>query len=219
MLFSVGSSRASARAAARWSSDDTVRLEHAVLADEDREWLQPVRRLTAWAVKVPPGFFGSLPSLERLDVRGGSGTSADFVDGCVHLRYLAINQVRGLRNLTQIGDLDSLELLTLYGLPQVRSLPSLTRLERLRRVEIGSMKGIDGLGPLLDAPGLEELILQRAVTLAPSDPARIADHPTLSAFEWFAEDVPDRTWVPVVERVGKPKARAMYPDDWFNARS
>jgi hypothetical protein len=56
-----------------------------------------------------------------------------------------------LARLTCIGDLDSLELLTLYGLPQVRSLPSLTRLERLRRVEVGSMKGIDGLGPLLDA--------------------------------------------------------------------
>lgn len=215
----MGTSRGSAKAAATWSSEDALRLDHAVLAESDREWLEPVRRLTLWAVKVPRGFFGNLPSLEWLDVRGGSGESADFVDGCVHLRYLAINQIRGLRELTAIRDLANLELLSLYGLPQVRSLPSLAPLQRLRRVEVGSMKGIEELGPLLDAPRLEELILARAVSLAPSDPARIAEHPTLCAFDWFAEDVPDKTWVPVVERVGKPKARAMYPEDWFDART
>ncbi|MGH8522658.1 MAG: hypothetical protein ACREXY_00030 [Gammaproteobacteria bacterium] len=207
------------KAAARWLSDDSVWLDHAVLTASDAEWLGAARRLTLWAVKVPPSFFQTLPSLEWLDVRGGSGESAEFVDGCVQLRYLAINQIRGLHDLTPIGDLTNLEFLNLYGLPKVRSLPSLTHLKRLRRIEIGSMKGIEGLGPLLDAPGLEELVLARAVSLAPSDPARISEHPTLSAFEWFAEDVPDKVWLPVVKRVGKPKARAMHPEDWFARRT
>ena len=201
-----------------WLSDDIVRIDHAVLAEADREWLEPVRRLTLWAVKAPPDFFPSLPSLEWLDIRGGSGESADFVGGCAHLRFLAINQVRGMRELSSIGDLTGLELLSLYGLPQVRSLPSLAQLERLRRIEAGSLKGIKELGPLLDAPRLEELILERAVSLSSDDPARIAEHPTLSAFEWFAEDVPDRVWRPIVERIGRPKARAMHPEEWFDSR-
>ena len=218
MLPVVATSRRSARSTAQWLSADTVRLDHAVLSDSDAEWLAGVRRLTAWAVKTPPEFFGSLPSLEWLDVRGGSGESAGFVDGCVGLRYLSINQVRGLRDVTSIADLKNLEMLSLYGLPQVRSFPSLRHLERLRRIEAGSLKGIEELGPLLEAPGIEELVLVRAVALSPADPDRIADHPTIRFLDWFAEDVPDKTWMPVVDRVAKPKATAMLPEKWFENR-
>ena len=123
-----------------------------------------------------------------------------------------------MQDLTPIAELPNLELLSLYGLPQVKSLPSLRRSHNLRRVDAGSLKGIEGLGPLLDAPGLEELLLIRAVSLAPSDPESIAEHPTLAAFDWYAEDVPNKTWVPVVERVAKPKARAMHAQDWFDNR-
>jgi hypothetical protein len=193
-------------------------LDHARLGESDLEWLEPVRRLTLWAVKTPPGFFKRLPHLAWLDVRGGSGESAEFVEGCGQLRYLSINQVRGMRNLSAIAELPYLELLRLYGLPQVQALPSLRRSERLRRIEAGSLKGIGALAPLLDSPGLEELCLIRAISLAPSDPERIAEHPTLVSFNWFAEDVPDKTWVPVIERVAKPKARAMHPEEWFDNR-
>jgi hypothetical protein len=89
---------------------------------------------------------------------------------------------------------------------------------RLRRIEAGSLKGIEDLGPLLEAPRLEELLLSRAVSLSPSDPDRIAEHPTLAAFGWFAEDVPDKVWLPVVERIAKPEARAMHASDWFDSR-
>jgi hypothetical protein len=215
----VGTSQDGAKAAARWRAGDAVWLDHATLAERDLEWLRPVRRLTLWAVKTPPDFFRQLGSLEWLDIRGGSGQSADAVRGCRGLRYLAINQVRGLSNLDAITDLAKMELLNLYGLPRVRSLPSLSRLANLRRIEAGSLKGIDGMGPLLDAPHLEELLLVRAVALAPSDPDRIATHPSLKAFDWFAEDVPDRTWLPVVERVGKPKTKVMPVEEWFANRA
>lgn len=215
----MGTPRRTAEESAQWRSDEAVWLDHAILADADLQWLEPVRRLTLWAVKTPSDFFRRLPALEWLDVRGGSGQSADFVEGCAGLRYLAINQVRGLSDLSMIANLPNLELLSLYGLPQVRSLPSLRGVASLRRIEAGSLKGIDELGPLLDAPGLEELLLVRAVSLAASDPDRIAEHPSLTAFHWYAEDVPDKVWVPIVERVRKPKAKSMHAQDWFESRT
>lgn len=214
----MGDSRRSARDAANWRSNDDVWLDHTVLVETDLEWLESARHVTAWAVKAPPGFFGKLPGLHGLDVRGGSGATADFVTGCADLRYLVINQVRGMCDLSAVGDLASLELLRLYGLPQVRVLPSLRELDQLRRLEVGSMKRIEELAPLLDAPRLEELQLAKAVSLSASDPARIAEHPTLSAFEWFAEDLPKKVWVPVVERVGKPKVQPMHAKDWYESR-
>lgn len=78
------------------------------------------------------------------------------------------------------------------------------------------MKGLSGLGPVLEAPCLEELLLMRFVALSGTDPEAIAAHPSIRAFEWFAEDVPDKTWVPVVDRVARPRARAMSASDWFD---
>jgi hypothetical protein len=43
-------------------------------------------------------------------------------------------------------------------------------------------------------------------------------HPTLLAFDWFAEDVPTKTWRPVTEAVKLPKARPMHPEAWFAAQ-
>jgi len=78
------------------------------------------------------------------------------------------------------------------------------------------MKGLSGLGPLLEAPRLEELLLMGPVALSSTDPEAIAAHPTIRAFEWFAEDVPDKTWIPVVDRVGRPKAQPREASDWFD---
>lgn len=120
-----------------------------------------------------------------------------------------------LHDTSALGGQASLRLLSLYGLPEVRSLPSLAGLVHLKRLEIGSMKGLSGLGPLLDAPRLQELLLIREVALSSTDPAAIAAHPTIRAFEWFAEDVPDKTWVPVVDQVRRPKVKPMEASAWF----
>ncbi|MEF3405081.1 hypothetical protein [Agromyces sp. CCNWLW203] len=167
-------------------------------------------------MKVPTGLLAALPRLQWLDIRGGSGASIDTVDGCTSLTYLAVNQIRGVNDLSALGRQTNLRLLSLYGLPQVREVPSLAELTHLERVEIGSMKGLSGLRPVLEAPFLEELVLMNAVGLSGTDPEAIAAHPTMRAFEWFAEDVPDSTWVPVMDRVGLPRARAMTASDWFD---
>ena len=208
--------RVSAKSAAAWRSENEVWLDHVTLKASDTEWLSPVRRLTLWAVKVPGDFFSSLPHLEWLDIRGGSGLSIDNVRGCQALTYLQVNQVRGLRDLSALGSLTTLRLLSLYGLPQVRGLPSLGALTELTRLQIGSMKGISGLGPVLDAPCLKDLLLIKAVALAQEDADAIAAHPTLRAFTWHGEDIPVKTWAPVVERVGRASVRNMHPSEWFD---
>lgn len=193
-------------------------IDHAVIESADLDWLAPVTQLTLWAVDFPEGLLASLPKLEMLDVRGGSGTSADFVVGCDRLRYLSINQVRGLGDVSALADTTSLELLSLYGLPQLATLPSLAALRVLGRVELGSLRGLESIAPVLDAPALEELYLSKSVSMADDDPARIRDANQIKRFDWFAEDVPDRVWEPVVRVVDKPAARAVRPAEWLAAR-
>ncbi len=211
--------KARARDVAAGRGTDEVRIDHAVIEPADLDWLAPVRRLTLWAVEVPDGFLRTLPNLEWLDVRGGSGASADHVIGCDRLRYLQVNQVRGLSDVSAIGELDTLELLSLYGLPQLAELPDLTRLTSLARLELGSLNGLQSLAPALAAPALAELLLIRSVSMDADDPRRIREAAQVKAFSWFAEDVPDRIWEPVVRAVGKPAARAVLPAQWFAERS
>lgn len=182
----------------------------------DAAWLVQARRLTLWAVQIPRGLLGSLPQLEWLDIRGGSGNSIDHISECRDLKYLQLNQIRGLNDLSVLSELKTLQLLSLYGLPQVRELPSFASLGSLRRLEVGSMKGLSQLAPALEAPGLTELVLLRSVALAQRDPEAIKSHPNLREFAWFAEDVPQKIWAPVVEHVGLPRARSLHPEEWFD---
>ncbi len=61
-------------------------------------------------------------------------------------------------------------------------------------------------------------MLTRSVGLADDDPQSIRDKASIREFGWFAEDVPDRVWVPVRNTVGKPTARSVCPEDWFKGR-
>lgn len=217
-ILAVVAKKGRARDVARGRGTAEIWIDHAVIEPSDLDWLAPVRKLTLWAVDSPEGFLATLPNLEWLDVRGGSGASADFVIGCDGLRYLQINQVRGLSNVSAVGDLVTLELLSLHGLPKVTVLPSLAPLRALARLELGSLKGLASIAPALDAPALAELLLIRAVSMDADDPRRIRDAPQIKAFGWFAEDVPDRVWEPVVRVIDKPAVRALSPSDWFASR-
>jgi len=178
----------------------------------------PARKLTLWAVKVPDAFVSALPGLVWLDIRGGSGSSVDWLRGCHRLQFLSVNQVRGVSDLSAISTLASLEFLRLYGLPRVTMLPDFSALVNLARVELGSMKGLAGIGPVLAAPALEELLLIRSVGLAEHDPEDIRAKTSLRQFGWFAEGVPARIWMPVLKAVGKPASSAVSPEDWFRGR-
>jgi hypothetical protein len=203
---------------ARWSERQNLWLDHALIVESDLEWMAGVRHLTIWNVLVPDGFLASLPDLISLDVRGGSGSNIDMARNCRGLQMLIVNQIRGLTDLSVISDLAGLRCLDLYGLPRVTRLPSLTGLLRLERINIGSMKGLESLAELLDAPALRELELSRKVPITETDLNRMASHPTLTGFYWFWEDVPDRVAQPVLERMSHLPAPAEHGSaSWFNA--
>lgn len=212
----MGAKRAPAKDVYREDVPGQFWIDHAQVVEDDLEWLGHAERLTMWNVRLPEGFLARLEQLWFLDVRGGTGTDVDWVRGCSGLRGLVVNQVRGITDLSAISDLATIELLQLYGLPRVARLPSLGGLERLRRLEVGSMKGLESLMEIREAPALEILELIRKVPVTEEDLSMLRTHPTLREFDWFAEDVPDKTWVPVQEAMAHlPRPRACRPEEWF----
>jgi hypothetical protein len=208
--------RAPARNAARRQSDNAFWLDHAEIVEEDIEWLASVERLVLWNVSVPPGFLARLEKLWWLDVRGGSATDLRIARGATKLQYLAVNQIRGLCDLSVIREMIDLRYVLLYGLPHVTQLPSFLPLSKLEHASVGQLRGLLSLSGLLEAPHLRELEFVRKVNVTSEDVSHIITHPTIKQFSWFAEDVPDKVWVPVVKKIGLPPLPHGFPEDWFS---
>jgi hypothetical protein len=120
-----------------------------------------------------------------------------------------------MRDLSLVSEMATLRYLDLYGLPKVTELPSCDGLGNLEHTRIGQMCGLLSLHGLLQAPRLRELELVRKINVSEADVGEIMKHPAIEAFGWFAEDVPDKQWVPVVEKIGLPAVRHMHPEEWF----
>jgi hypothetical protein len=207
-----------AREAAQDRGKGEFWIDHAVVTESDAVWLARAERLTLWNVRVPAGMLARLPRLWWLDLRGGTGKDLSVAAGCKKLRYLQVNQVRGLGDLGLLTSFRTLEYLSLYGLAQVRKVPSLRALRKLARLEIGQLKALQALGGLLDAPNLEELLIMKRVGITDQDVVRIDRHRALERFLWFAEDVPVSISSRVIERIRLPEARSLEASDWFRRR-
>lgn len=95
-------------------------IEHAALTEDDLVWLASVERLVLWDVSVPSDFLTRLPSLWWIDWRGGSAQQGiSQIQLCEKLRYLALNQIRGLSDLSFIMHLTALEMINFHGLSKV----------------------------------------------------------------------------------------------------
>lgn len=207
--------RKPARDIAQIRSKHEVWIDHATLADDDVEWLQTVRWLMLRDVTTPPEFLRKLPMLEGLDIRGGSATDLSVLDGCDGLRVLVVNQINGLSDLSVLESLTTLEYLQLYGLEQVVEAPSLGALAALVRLEVGLVKGLPAVGGLLDAPSLEVLELLKDTSVSEADVERIQFHPTLSAFAWWAVDVPKATFASVIAAINLPLPQSLDSRQWY----
>jgi hypothetical protein len=173
--------------------------------------------MALWNVRVPDDFYARLPNLRLLDLRGGSAPNLEPITLAPLLQGLVVNQVRGLRDLTAIKRLRELEILSLYGIPGVTRLPSLADLHRLRRVELGQMRDLSDLSALAEAPALEELYLLRKLDITAESVKPLQGHPTLRAFDWAWEDVPEWRALPVLDALPLPDPPLMRPEDWFDS--
>jgi hypothetical protein len=190
-------------------------LDHVVLIDEDIEWLAATERLTLWNVKVPAGLLARIKKLWWLDIRGGSATNLEVAKGVDKLQYLAVNQVRGMCDLSLVSQMATLRYLNLYGLSKVTQLPSCAKLAKLERASVGQMRGLGSLHGLLQAPNLRELELANKISISETDVNEIIRHSSIEAFRWSAEGVPAKVWVPVVEKIALPAVSPMHPEEWF----
>lgn len=190
-------------------------LDHVELIDDDLEWLANTERLTLWNVKVPAGLLAKLERLWWLDLRGGSAIDLSVANGAGNLQYLAVNQVRGMCDLSLVSDMAKLRYLSLYGLPKVTELPSCKQLANLEHASLGQMRGLLSLHGLLQAPKLRELELVRKINISEIDVHEIISHSAIERFSWFAEDVPNKVWVPVVEKIALPSVLNEHPEKWF----
>jgi hypothetical protein len=211
----MGKKRSPIIEACKRRNNRVLRLDHVELIDEDLEWLASTERLTLWNVKVPDGLLASIEKLWWLDIRGGSATDLAVVKGADRLQYFAVNQVRGMCDLSLVSEMVALRYLFVYGLPKLAELPSCSRLANLEHAKIGQLRGLVSLHGLLQAPNLRELELVRKINVSENDVNEIVGHPAIKEFGWFAEDVPVKVWEPVLEKIGLPAVRHMHPEEWF----
>ncbi|MDX8354346.1 leucine-rich repeat domain-containing protein [Cognatiyoonia sp. IB215182] len=214
----MATKRPSAIDVAKWRSSVDVWIDHADIFSDDVARFEAVEKLTLWNVAYPVDLFARMPRLWWLDVRGGTVKNFQSLATAQGLRYLCINQIRGLEDLSDISSLKKLEYLSLYGLSKVETLPELSDLSSLRRVEVGQMKGLQSLDPIWKAQQLEEIQLMKEVPAGPDDLKPINNMPNLKAFSWVAIDVPAKRSRAINEGVSVPKARSLHATDWFEEK-
>jgi hypothetical protein len=125
-----------------------------------------------------------MAGLRRLDLKLGGTSDLRLLPRVGTLEELEIWRVRGLDDVSSVGDVRSLRTLWLEALPQVRSLPDLSEMTNLRKVTLHTMKGLRDLSPLSTAPALEDLALIAMPHLEPGDLRPLAGHPSLRRGHW-----------------------------------
>ena len=144
--------------------------------------LRQLADLTLRSVTLPDlSVLLPLWALRALDLKLGGTRDLSLLPELAPLRYLEIWQVRGLHDLTPVGEVESLEELVLQALKNVTVLPDMQRMGSLRWLHLETMKGLSDLAPLRQAPALEQVRLVDMPHLQPDALAPLVGHPTLRA--------------------------------------
>ena len=125
-----------------------------------------------------------LDRLLSLDIKLGGTKNLGLLPRIGALRYLELLMIRGLSDISAVGELPHLRHLSLQASKQVEAIPDLTRCVALRRVELMTMKGIRDLRPLATAPALEEVILADMPQIQPEDLRPLVGLPRLKAVSY-----------------------------------
>jgi hypothetical protein len=122
-----------------------------------------------------------LKRLRSLDLKLGGTRDLGLLPRVGELRYLELWMIRGLTDVTAVGQISSLRSLFLQALRQVDALPDFRQATELRRVRLETMKGLRDLSPLATAPALEGVELIDMRHLKPQDLAPLMGLPRLNA--------------------------------------
>ena len=122
-----------------------------------------------------------LRSLKALEIKLGGTTDLRLLPRIGEVRYLELWLIRGLNDVTAIGQMAALRSLFLQALKRVERLPDFSNAPSLRRVHLMQMKGLHDLRPLASAPALEELLLIDMPQLQVEDLAPLVGLPRLRA--------------------------------------
>lgn len=173
-----------------WQEEGAFWADHVDISNFEQH-LVGAERITFWNVmgeidRVLP----TLSKLWWLDLRGGSASNLEWICNCVNLKYLMLNQIRGLSNVAFIGGLKNLQLLELRALKKVTDLPDCSALLALRRVNLLAMNGISDVGSLASAPALTDLMVYNSNNIDYSSFDAFRNHKNLKRFTWWNERKP-----------------------------
>jgi hypothetical protein len=121
----------------------------------------------------------TLSNLKWLEIKLGGTRDLRHLSKIGRLTYLKLWMIRGLNDITVIGEIPTLQELFLHSLRQVTALPSFRSLPDLKKVMIDTMNGLHDLRPIAEAPNLERLAAVAMRHLDPEAFRPFVDHPTL----------------------------------------
>ena len=166
----------------RFSALKTLYLERQTKGIEVLSGLRSLEDLTLRSITLPDlSLLLPLRRLQSLDIKLGGTRDLGLLPRIGELRFLELWLIKGLSDISAVGDIPTLRYLFLQALRQVDTLPDLAGAESLRRVHLETMKGLRDLRPLATAPALEEVALIDMRHLVPADLQPLVGMPTLRA--------------------------------------
>ena len=144
--------------------------------------LTALEELTLRSITLPDlSLLLPLRRLLSLDIKLGGTRDLGLLPRVGELRSLELWLIKGLSDISAVGELPHLRYLFLQALRQVERIPDLRRCLELRRIHLETMKGIRDLRPLATAPALAELVLYDMRQLDPEDLRPLIGLPKLTA--------------------------------------
>ncbi len=167
--------------------------------------------LTLRSITMPDlSLLEPMKRLRSLDLKLGGTRDLRLLPRIGELRYLELWMIRGLTDVSAVGEIPTLRVLFLQALRQVDRLPDLSHATALRRVRLETMKGLRDLSMLATAPALESVELIDMRHLQPEDLAPLRGLPGLKAVTPGLGS--HRKNDAAAAMLGLPAVRG--PDDW-----
>ncbi len=120
----------------------------------------------------------SLDALRSLELKLGGTKDLTLLPSVGQLEHLEIWQVRGLVDISSIGELPHLRYLFLETLSRIEQLPDFSHSQALERIHIEGLKGLTSVEQVSNAPNLRDLVLD-VPQLGLEDIRCLAGHQTL----------------------------------------